>query len=73
MWPWNARASARNDFFLFGAPDCLAAGGQGRFALWLDGELLRGASGACGTFGSPCLASAEEFDVRGVELWCIGA
>jgi hypothetical protein len=30
---------------------------------------LQGSSGSCGTFGSPCLASKEEFKVAAVELW----
>lgn len=47
----------------------LAVGGAGHFAISLDDELLRGSSGVCGTYGSPCLASAEEFEVRMVELW----
>jgi len=30
---------------------------------------MQGSSGSCGTFGSPCLASREEFKVAAVELW----
>jgi hypothetical protein len=35
----------------------------------LPGVRLQGSSGSCGTFGSPCLASKEEFKVAAVELW----
>lgn len=72
MYPWQHRSKVKNDFFLYSTPDCLAVGGCGRFALWLDGELLEGNSGGCATFGSPCLASAEEFKVMVVEVWQVG-
>jgi hypothetical protein len=71
-YPWHSRARARNAYFQYAAPDCLAVGGGGRFALWLDGELLRGSSGPCGAFGSPCLAHCEDFAVASVELWRVG-
>ena len=60
---------SRNDFFQFGRPDRLAMGGGPHYALSLDGDLLRGTSGICDTFGSPCLACAEEFEIGRVELW----
>ena len=64
------RWSQRNDYFQFGRADGLACGGGGGFALWLDEELLRGNSGACETFDSPCLSGEEtEFEVAYVELW----
>jgi predicted NBD/HSP70 family sugar kinase len=44
-------------------------GGAGHFSIWLDNELLHGHSGACGTFGSPCLSHKDEFKVAAVELW----
>ncbi|GBF88193.1 hypothetical protein Rsub_00905 [Raphidocelis subcapitata] len=72
MWPWRVRAPVKNDYFIYATQECLAVGGQGRFAIWLDADLLRGSSGACGTFGSPCLASREEFGVAAVELWSVG-
>jgi hypothetical protein len=49
--------------------DGLGVGGSGHWAVFLDDELLRGSSGECATFGSPCLAAAEDFEVLGVELW----
>eukprot|EP00198_Chlamydomonas_reinhardtii_P002645 XP_001691981.1 predicted protein [Chlamydomonas reinhardtii] len=42
---------------------------KGAFALWLDNELVEGASYACDTFGSPQLSAREEFKVAAVELW----
>ena len=71
-WGWDHEATTRNDYFLYSTPDCLAVGGAGHFALWVDAELLEGNSGACATFGSPCLASAEEFRVVELEVWAVG-
>ncbi|KAF8069683.1 Oxr1 [Scenedesmus sp. PABB004] len=70
-FPWAVGGGAKNDFFQYATPDALAVGGLGAFAIWLDAELLQGSSGACGTFGSPCLASREEFTVNAVELWAL--
>jgi hypothetical protein len=69
MWPWKVGSALKNDFFQYAQPDSLGVGGLGAFAIWLDGELLHGSSGSCGTFGSPCLASKEEFKVAALELW----
>ncbi len=71
MYPWKVKSRTKNDFFQFSTPECLAVGGLGHFAIWLDAELLAGNSGTCGTFGSPCLSCKEEFTVQGVELWSI--
>lgn len=65
------RWSGRNAYFQLGQWEAIAVGGGGAYALKLDGELARGASGRCDTFGSPCLASAEEFDIMHVDLWAL--
>ncbi len=64
-----AGGSGRTDFFQFSTHEGLGVGGCGHFALWLDNELLEGASYSCDTFGSPRLSGKEEFHVAGVELW----
>lgn len=74
MWRWWAdnpdRDAVRSDFFLLSTLDSFAVGSSTEHcALWLDEELSRGSSGYCDTFGSPCLASGEEFQVAGVEVW----
>lgn len=69
MYPWKVKSKIKNDFFMYSTQECLAVGGLGRFAIWLDAELLQGNSGTCGTFGSPCLASKEDFKILGLELW----
>ncbi|GFH20877.1 TLDc domain-containing protein, partial [Haematococcus lacustris] len=69
MWRWNSLSHVKNDFFQYSTPSCLALGGDGHFALHLDQELLQGSSGLCGTFGSPCLSSSEEFRIALMEVW----
>jgi hypothetical protein len=69
MFPWLQVAGVRNDFFQYATPEGLGVGGAGHWAISLDDELLKGSSGPCDTFGSPCLASKEEFDILVVELW----
>ncbi|MEW5302662.1 MAG: hypothetical protein WDW36_005424 [Sanguina aurantia] len=69
MYPWRSLSHEKNDFFLYGTPDCAAVGALGHFAMWLDSELLRGSSGVCGTFGSPCLSHKEDFAIALVEMW----
>jgi hypothetical protein len=72
-WHQLQHGAARNDFFMMVSGDCLGVGGAPHFAIWLDSDLLYGSSGTCHTFSSPCLASKEEFKVRHVELWGVGA
>lgn len=66
MYAW--RWSERNSHFMYGTNKDIAVGGC-HFALHVDEEFVRGSSKACDTFNSPCLASAEEFNVLHVELW----
>ncbi|GMH33469.1 hypothetical protein BSKO_01303 [Bryopsis sp. KO-2023] len=68
-YPWKKESKVRNDFFMYGSMESIGVGGTGHFAIWLDGELLDGHSGMSDTFGSPCLASEDEFKIMAVELW----
>eukprot|EP00210_Caulerpa_lentillifera_P002251 g2163.t1 len=70
-YPWKQKSAVPNNFFMFASNESLSVGGTGRFALWLDSDLLEGRSGTCDTFGSPCIASSEEFKIMKVELWAI--
>lgn len=70
-YPWKRVHKGRNDYFMYGSQDSMGVGGTGHFALWLDGELLYGHSGVCDTFGSPCLASKDEFKIIALELWML--
>ncbi len=47
----------------------LAMGGGGHFGLMIDGELHRGSSDACATFGSHALAGHKAFNVVDLEVW----
>ncbi|KAF5736713.1 hypothetical protein HS088_TW14G00863 [Tripterygium wilfordii] len=63
------RPTGVNRYYYLCLNDLLALGGGGNFALCLDGDLLRGTSGPCETFGNLCLAHSEEFELKNVELW----
>ncbi|RKP11833.1 TLD-domain-containing protein, partial [Piptocephalis cylindrospora] len=56
-------------------PNGLGMGGQLEFfGLWLEQGLEKGQSRAeplSSTFGSPCLASGQEFSIRDIEAWCV--
>ncbi|KAH7520599.1 hypothetical protein FEM48_Zijuj08G0162100 [Ziziphus jujuba var. spinosa] len=58
-----------NRYFTVCAMDFLAIGGGGHFALYLDSDLLNGSSSNSETYGNPCLANSEDFEVKEVELW----
>lgn len=67
--PLIFRPTGMNRYFTLCATDYLAMGGGGHFALYLDGDLSSGSSSSSETYGNPCLARSEEFDVKEVELW----
>jgi len=73
-WRWWQKKmhQCKNDFFQFGTPEALAIGGGAHYAIRLDADLAMGSSGTSSTFGSPCLASSEEFQIGKVELWGLG-
>ncbi|XP_027337753.1 TLD domain-containing protein 2 [Abrus precatorius] len=63
------RPTGVNRYFTLCNTDYLAIGGGGHFALYLDGDLLNGSSSVSETYGNPCLANSEDFEVKEVELW----
>ncbi|DBA84577.1 hypothetical protein WJX79_005605 [Trebouxia sp. C0005] len=73
-WRWwqKKMQQTKNDYFQFGTPEALAMGGGPHYAIRLDADLSMGSSGTSSTFGSPCLASQEEFQIGKVELWGLG-
>lgn len=73
LWRWYQKkmAVARNDYFQFSTPDCLAVGGAPAYAVKLDGDLALGRSGISETFGNAPLAGAEEFQIGRVEVWAL--
>ncbi|CAI9763553.1 unnamed protein product [Fraxinus pennsylvanica] len=58
-----------NRYFTLCSTDNLALGGGNHFALYLHGDLLSGSSSSSETYGNPCLAHAEDFEVKETELW----
>ncbi|KAK9949601.1 hypothetical protein M0R45_005118 [Rubus argutus] len=67
--PVMYRPTGANRYFTLCATDFLAIGGGGHFALYLNSDLLSGSSSVSETYGNPCLAHSEDFDVKEVELW----
>eukprot|EP00301_Raphidiophrys_heterophryoidea_P000037 c1001_g1_i2.p1 GENE.c1001_g1_i2~~c1001_g1_i2.p1 ORF type:complete len:241 (+),score=46.44 c1001_g1_i2:277-999(+) len=65
VYPW----SQKNEYFMISTLDAICMGGGGHYAFSLDNELLHGSSDTCETFGSPCLASASEFQCVALEVW----
>lgn len=63
-----------NDYLIFCEPAYLSVGGgDGRYGLWLDAVLERGVSSPCLTFGNERLSEeGDQFEVVGVEVWCLG-
>lgn len=67
--------SGVNDYLIFCEPTFLSVGGgDGKYGLWLDGNMERGISGQCMTFGNEALSEeGEKFEIVGVEVWCVGS
>ncbi|CAE7736568.1 Hagh [Symbiodinium microadriaticum] len=66
LYPW----AGVNQYFLFADSGGLKVGGGRSAAIWIDADFLKGASGACDTFGTAApLSSSEEFVVRRFECW----
>ncbi|WOG92123.1 hypothetical protein DCAR_0311382 [Daucus carota subsp. sativus] len=63
------RPTGMNRYFTLCSTDYLALGGGSHFALYLDSDLLSGSSSASETYGNPCLAHSEDFEVKEIELW----
>jgi hypothetical protein len=66
--------SGVNDYMMFCQQDYLSVGGgDGKYGLWLDGQLEKGISSQSQTFGNePLSDEGEKFDVLNVEIWFIG-
>jgi TLD len=69
----TGRLNGRNDFFMLLGTESAGFGGAPHFAIWLDSDLLYGNSGLCHTFASPTLSGSEDFKIKSLELWQIGA
>ncbi|KDR11626.1 Oxidation resistance protein 1, partial [Zootermopsis nevadensis] len=59
-----------NMYFIKGNNESLAIGaGDGKFGLWLDGDLYQGRTQRCNTYGNEPLAPQEDFVVKTMECW----
>jgi len=62
--------TGENSYFIKGNNESLAIGaGDGRFGLWLDGDLNQGRSQSCKTFANEPLSPNEDFWVKTLECW----
>lgn len=62
--------SGENLYFIKGNQESLAIGsGDGKFGLWLDGDLNQGRSQDCRTYSNEPLAPQEDFVVKTLECW----
>lgn len=62
--------SGENLYFIKGNPESLAIGaGDGKFGLWLDGDLNQGRSQSCSTYSNEPLAPEEDFVIKTLECW----
>ncbi|GFG28325.1 hypothetical protein Cfor_09078 [Coptotermes formosanus] len=59
-----------NMYFIKGNNESLAIGaGDGKFGLWLDGDLYQGRTQRCSTYSNEPLAPQEDFVVKAMECW----
>uniref|UniRef100_A0A1B0BMQ6 Oxidation resistance protein 1 n=1 Tax=Glossina palpalis gambiensis TaxID=67801 RepID=A0A1B0BMQ6_9MUSC len=62
--------TGENLYFIKGNVESLLVGaGNGRFGLWLDGDLNQGRSQSCSTYGNEPLAPQEDFVIKTLECW----
>lgn len=62
--------TGENLYFIKGNPESLSIGaGDGKFGLWLDGDLNQGRSQQCSTYANEPLSPQEDFVVKTMECW----
>ncbi|KAI5642250.1 TLD domain-containing protein [Phthorimaea operculella] len=65
-WGWTGE----NMYFIRGNNDNISIGaGDGKFGLWLDGDLYLGRTQRCTTYGNEPLTTSEDFIVKIMECW----
>ncbi|CAB3231332.1 unnamed protein product [Arctia plantaginis] len=65
-WGWTGD----NMYFIRGSNDNISIGaGDGKFGLWLDGDLYLGRTQRCKTYGNDPLTTREDFIVKIMECW----
>ncbi|XP_049847701.1 TLD domain-containing protein 2-like [Schistocerca gregaria] len=59
-----------NLYFIKGNNESLSIGaGDGKFGLWLDGDLYQGRTEPCSTYGNEPLTPQKDFVVKTLECW----
>uniref|UniRef100_A0A1B6DNH2 Oxidation resistance protein 1 n=1 Tax=Clastoptera arizonana TaxID=38151 RepID=A0A1B6DNH2_9HEMI len=59
-----------NMYFIKGNNESLSIGaGDGKFGLWLDGDLYQGRTESCNTYGNEPLSPNQDFVVKTLECW----
>ncbi|XP_039295641.1 nuclear receptor coactivator 7 isoform X3 [Nilaparvata lugens] len=59
-----------NMYFIKGNNESLSIGaGDGKFGLWLDGDLNQGRTEACNTYGNDPLTPSKDFVIKTLECW----
>ncbi|XP_031345103.1 oxidation resistance protein 1-like isoform X5 [Photinus pyralis] len=62
--------TGENLYFIKGNNESLSIGaGDGKFGLWLDGDLYQGRSESCNTYGNDPLTPKVDFVVKTLECW----
>lgn len=62
--------TGENLYFIKGNNESLSIGaGDGKFGLWLDGDLYQGRSESCKTYGNDPLTPNVDFVVKTLECW----
>ncbi|XP_050673175.1 nuclear receptor coactivator 7 isoform X4 [Leptidea sinapis] len=65
-WGWTGD----NMYFIRGSNDNISIGaGDGKFGIWLDGDLYQGRTERCTTYGNDPLTTREDFVVKIMECW----
>ncbi|XP_045510554.1 oxidation resistance protein 1 isoform X5 [Colias croceus] len=65
-WGWTGD----NMYFIRGSNDNISIGaGDGKFGIWLDGDLYLGRTQRCTTYGNEPLSTREDFIVKIMECW----
>ncbi|XKL62053.1 hypothetical protein PGB90_001886 [Kerria lacca] len=62
--------TGENLYFIKGNNESLSIGaGDGKFGIWLDGDLYQGRTEACNTYGNEPLVPQQDFVVKTLECW----
>ncbi|XP_046393019.1 TLD domain-containing protein 2 isoform X9 [Ischnura elegans] len=62
--------TGENIYFIKGNNESLAIGaGDGKFGLWLDGDLYQGRTQHCDTYGNEPLVPSGDFVIKTLECW----